>query len=197
MTELDYGDLLKKTLTVSVRGSNILVLVLGALVLAAGSVLTAGILAGPLALGYAGACLKIARGEPVAVSDLWVGFRRFVPALLLSLIVLLASVVGIMAFFVPGVFVLFCSSLAFMEMADDPAAGPWECAQRASRLVQNHFSPVLVVAVLEIFLMGTLGWTTVIGGLVVLAFAFLLDGMLYTKLRTPPEAAAEKETLAA
>ena len=50
------------------------------------SIMSLGICAGPLQLGYTRVCLKVVRGEQATFDDLFSGFQQFLPAFLLALL---------------------------------------------------------------------------------------------------------------
>ncbi|MGI6092728.1 MAG: hypothetical protein GX348_02320 [Veillonellaceae bacterium] len=77
---------------------NFMTLILATLVAAVGSLITAGILAGPLTGGLLMLCLKLMRGEEAGIKEVWGYFDKFAPTFLivaaLWVVTLIAIVLG-------------------------------------------------------------------------------------------------------
>jgi uncharacterized membrane protein len=72
---------------------NFLTLVLATLVAALGSLVTAGILSGPLVGGLLMLCLKRMRGEPAGINEVFAYFNKFVPTFLIVVAMWIAMLI--------------------------------------------------------------------------------------------------------
>lgn len=115
MQDLDIGITLK--LAWEGFTKNAVPLVIGAILVGLLSAFTLGILAGPMMLGYYGMCLKIARGEPVEINNVFDGLQHFGPAFVLCLLLAIGIVVGSIVI-IGGLIVVFLAAWAFVIMAD-------------------------------------------------------------------------------
>ncbi len=178
----DYTQLLKQTWGAIIQKQNLIVTLLGAAVLTLVGSVTLGILSGPLFLGYAAACLKISRGQEVAIDDLWSGFSRLVPAIVTSLIIGVASVVGMIFCLVPGLIVLFLCTFVFHFMVDDPALSGMDAIKKSAAMVKANIADVAVIWVVGLLLNAVLS-VSVVGVVAGMAFAMLMSGFLYDEIR--------------
>jgi uncharacterized membrane protein len=178
----DYAQLVKRTWDAIITKDNAIVTLVGAAVLSFASTVTLGILAGPLFLGYAAACLKISRGQPVAVDDLWTGLQRLVPALVTSLIIGVAAFVGFLFCLVPGLIVLFLCTFVFHAMVDDPSLTGIEAIKKSAAMVKENITDVGVVWLVGILLNAVLS-ISVVGVIAGMAFASLMSAFLYQEIQ--------------
>lgn len=82
---------------------NFMTLILATLVAAAGSVITAGIIAGPLTGGLLMLCLKLMRGEEAGVKEVWAYFDKFVPTFLIVAAMWVATLIAMVLGSIPVV----------------------------------------------------------------------------------------------
>ncbi len=213
MLNLDYGQTFKRGFLLAFGGGQALAFLAGAAVVAvcAGVVcglvlsgspvwaLLLGFLLTPIwgsaALGLAHVSLRSSRGEQPSFSDLRGGLGRIMPAALVAALVFVATMVGFLAFAVPGVFVLALASHAFYELADSPEEGAWVVARRAYERVGRHFSAMSVLVVVYLLaliignvVLGALPWLLqVVWWLVmvtaVVAFLFSVNAVVYVQAR--------------
>lgn len=122
---LDIGETLKlgwETFT-----KNAVALIVGIFLAGIIGAFTFGICLGPMMIGYNQMVLRAAKGETVAVGDVFAGFQHFVPALLLYLIMIVSVFIGFMLLFLPGLILAFMFFWAPWIMAEDPTVGPIDC----------------------------------------------------------------------
>lgn len=188
---LDYAKVVKKAFYVGTRPQNIFVILFGASVVLLGSLFSFFILAGPLAVGYAHACARMAQGHRVEFDDvIWRGFERIWPAIpsgfLLS--------IGISVFsipIVPAYFLLLFASLVYCSIALDPEPGTGiEPIEKVWAQIRAQPVPMVVMGLIVAVICGLLTLTlSVVGVVLVVAFTFLVSVVLYeqyfqTSMRT-------------
>jgi uncharacterized membrane protein len=82
--------------------------------------LIALIIAGPFALGLCSFLIKMVRSEHAALSNIFDGFKNFVPALILYLLILVFTLLWTLLFFIPGIIAGYRYSQAFYILHDHP-----------------------------------------------------------------------------
>lgn len=108
------------------------------------SVVTLGVLLGPLTVGQIRMIEKQQRGDDVRIGDVFEGFSSFGAAFLTSLVFCVALAIGMLFLVLPGVFVgvAWGFALWFVALqgasASDALAGSWQ-------LLKQHTLSVLVV----------------------------------------------------
>jgi uncharacterized membrane protein len=125
------------------------------------SVLSLGVLLGPLSVGQIRMIEKQQRGEEPRIDDVFSGFSSFGPALLTTLVFFIAMTIGALLFVVPGVFVGVAWGFALWFVALEGASAT-EALASSWQLFKGHMASVLVVLVI-------MGVVNVIAGSVVLA----------------------------
>lgn len=174
----DYIALMRDVLQTALKGDNLVpLLVDGVIVMVAGAC-TLGILFPALLVGYAQMCLRITRGEKVAIGDSFKGTERFGAALMLGLLWLLAVILGSIALGVGAMIAMFFLNYAFYVMADRPGVGPMDAAKASYDLTMAHFTDSAVLFGVSIALGMVLG-PTVLGAVVAMAFSTLLGAVMY------------------
>lgn len=87
------------------------------------SSISAGLLAGPMLVGYLRMIARAERGETVQITDVFRGFDDFVPAFVAGLISLLVLSVGFMLCFIPGLLVMALPTVALFIVAQGERDG--------------------------------------------------------------------------
>jgi uncharacterized membrane protein len=129
---LDIGETLKlgwETFT-----KNAVPLIVGTLLMALVGGLSFGICLGPMLVGYNKMCLRAARGEQVAVGDVFQGFQQFLPAFVLMLVAGIAIMLGFLLLIIPGFIVAFLFFWAPWIMAENPELGAIDCLKASVEL---------------------------------------------------------------
>ena len=122
----------------------------------------------PLQYGMAYASLKAARGETVAVADMFAFIPHYPNAVLAHLLVGFLTGVGVMFCIVPGI--LVACKLAFVPfLVIDRGMGAIAAIKESWRLTEGHL--------LNIFLIGVLALPIAIGGLLLCGFGVIVSSM--------------------
>lgn len=174
----DYGQVFKDTFSTAVERNNIVVLLVGSIAVAFLSPLSLGILMGPLQLGLAYACNKMARGETVEVNDLWSGFSRFIPALIAMILMGIGIFVGSLLLVLPGLVLAFFLTFTFHVLANSPDMSGVDAMKASFGLVKEHPADVAVFWVAMIVL-GMIAGATMVGSLLMPGLGSLLLAVLY------------------
>ena len=130
---------------------------IGASIIPMGSIL----LGGPLMLGLCGIGLKIARGQPFEVSNLFDGFNQFVPALVANLLMVVGIAIGFLLFIVPGIIVALGLGQTYFILSDNPEMTGVDALKESWRMMEgykaDYFFLVLIFIGLAILCIFTLG----------------------------------------
>lgn len=178
--DLDYANVVKRSFLVATRPENLLVLFFGGAIVVLGSLFSGFLLAGPLGVGYAHACAKMARGQRAELDDVfWRGFERLWPSVVAGFVLGLSTTALCFVLVVPGFFALLFSAVVFTSLAlDKEERGGLETIQRVWELVRARPAPLVIMALIA-SLIGTLLTFTIIGSVVMVAFFFLVALYVY------------------
>ncbi|MCB9653852.1 MAG: hypothetical protein H6729_06950 [Deltaproteobacteria bacterium] len=176
----EFFALVKDTGRSAIRKNYPLVLLVGALAVLVGGVLSLGILFGPLMLGYTRVCLRMARDEAVDFRDVVSGFDRFGASFFATLLLAIAMAIGSLLV-VGGVVVAFFATFTFHAMAENDDQGAVDGVKRSIALVKENLLDVALFWALSLIVGGVLGYVLV-GGPIALALASLLSAFLYRRL---------------
>ena len=176
----DYGALLRDALSASTKTDNLAPLLVDALIVVTVSACTLGVAMPSLLTGYTAMCLRIARGEKVAVGDSMKGFERFGSTLVIGLLVLGLFVVASLLPLIGNVAALILATWVWCVHIDRPDAGAVETLKASVELVRGHPIDTLVLWLVAGGL-GTLLSATVIGSVVALAYGVMLTALMYRR----------------
>ena len=173
--------------------NNIVSLVLLTLVMIAISTLTLGILAPVLMAGYTQTLLQLMRsGREPRVQDLFTHMNLFLPLLGFGIAVFLATAIGFMLLFLPGIVVLaavaFCC-IYMIPLMTDNGLGLVEAVKESYAMARRGALVDHVVVVILFTAISMIGGTVFIGVLFTqpLAILFLLSTYEEkTRAVTPP-----------
>ena len=117
--------------------------------------------------GMAATALKAVRGQPVSYGDVFSGGRYFGAMLVASILVGLATTVGLLLCIVPGVILALGLGLYSYAVVDEGASGV-DAVKRSWELTQGHK--------LNLFLFGLIGVLVGIAGLLACGVGILVVG---------------------
>jgi len=145
---LDIGETLKlgwETFT-----KNAVPMIVGMLLVGIIGGFTLGICLGPMVIGYNQMILRAAKGETVAIGDVFAGFQNFVPALLLFLIMGVAIMIGFMLLVVPGMVLAFMFFWAPWIMAEEPTMSPIDCLKGSVEAFKRDMGGSIVFVLVNV-----------------------------------------------
>jgi hypothetical protein len=154
---------------------NLVPLILMTLVMTALSVVSFGILASVMLAGYYQSILLMLRnGRTPTIQDLFTEMRLFLPLLVFSIVVFIATMIGFMLFVIPGIAVvclLAFGCLYMLPLMTDQKMGLVDAVKKSWQMAtQGNVADHVVVVILYIGLMA-IGGSVFIGFLVTQPFA--------------------------
>jgi hypothetical protein len=142
---IDIGKLLQRSWALF-QSKPVEHLVAGLIVIAL-SLVTLGVLFGPLSVGQIRMIEKQQRGETPRIEDVFAGFSSFGASFLTSLILFVAVFIGMLMLVLPGVLVGLAWGFAIWFVALE-GASPTAALSGSWQLLKNHTVSVIVVFVL-------------------------------------------------
>lgn len=128
--------------------------------------------------------LKIARNRNAVFTDIFDGFNSKVilKALVLGLIVTIATTAGLLLFIVPGIIIGIMFSQAFFILVDNPELSPIDCIKESAEIMKGHKGEYFVLY------LSFIGW-----GLLILAVSlglifggvFMVAGLFTGSITAP------------
>lgn len=124
-----------------------LVYVLAAVVLSLLSVISLGLLAGPLTIGFIELVRRGRRGELLAVSILFSRFDTWIPSLVALVVIAIAVTIGMCLLVAPGLIAALFSTYTLHAIAYEGVSGI-DAIRRSIALVRGSFLPSLALVFL-------------------------------------------------
>lgn len=175
----------------------LLYLIIGVATLAIGLIPFIGTLAeialsGPLALGVTLCMIKLFKDGPVILEDVLEGFRNFVPALLVYLLIALFTLLWGLLFIIPGIVAGYSYSMAYYILLESPDMPPTEVLRRSKAMMKGHRMDLFILhltfvgwALLTILTLG-------IGSLWLTPYVTAATTAFYLDLKTTQEQSGEQ-----
>ncbi len=91
-----------------------------------------------LSLGFCRMFLQMAKGQEVELKDLFWGFRYFLKALGLTVMVAIFTLLWTLLFVIPGIIAAYRYSQAFFLLAEDPEIGVMEAIRQSKQMMIGH-----------------------------------------------------------
>jgi hypothetical protein len=180
-TTTDLPSLFKESIDVSVRSSNIVPLLVDALIVFVLGTCSLGVLFPPLLHGYTTLCLRAVRGETIGVGESLRGLERFVPALLLGLLLVLLFVLSTILPLVGNLIVACISWWAFCASVERPELGALDAIKTSFAFTRAHPIETAVVVAIGLGLNALLA-VTFLGAVVTTAFSMVLTAVVWNRL---------------
>jgi uncharacterized membrane protein len=166
---------------------NALVLVLAALLATMVTIVSLGILAGPLYVGLIEVVRRAQRGEPVQVGDVFSRFDSFVSSTLALILIGIAVCIGSLLLLAPGLLAALFSGFTLHAIAFERATAA-DAIKRSFHVVKGHFLQSIALFVL-ISLAHSVGGAVVLGLLVTIPLSIVVLTLAYQRMA--PAARAE------
>lgn len=96
------------------------------------------VIMGPMTLGLNIFFLKLKRQEAPVIENLFDGFKRFAPSLVLYILVNVFTFLWSLLFIIPGIIASIRYSQAFLIMADNPDISAMEAINRSKEMMQGN-----------------------------------------------------------
>ena len=183
MTEpIRQEDVVQETLAEawSLFTNDFVLYVVAGLLMIVVSIVTLGVLSGPMTVGFVQLVERRRRGETCSPTDVFDGFQRFGASLIASFLVGLGIFVGVLLFVIPGI--LFGCAMAFTFQAiainDESATG---AMARSFEVIKQNPGISIVLLIIVLVLSG-LGGAVLFGTLLTLPFSLILMTLAYDRL---------------
>ena len=141
------------------------------------------LLSAPLALGISAFFLNLVRGNEVRIEQLFDGFKHYVPALILTILMTLAIGIGLVFLIIPGIIIAMGLSMSYFIMVDNPEMDAVTSMKASWDLMKGHKADYFVYCVLSILLclLGLL--VLFVGIFYVLPIVYAASALFYEKIR--------------
>ena len=96
------------------------------------------LLTGPFTLGMAGLALRVIRGFPISVEQVFEGFRDFVRALVAYLLISIFTFLWSLLFIIPGLIKAISYSMTYFILLDRPDLSANEARKLSMALMEGH-----------------------------------------------------------
>lgn len=93
---------------------------------------------GPLTLGYAICALTVIRNQEVKLDNLFIGFKNFLRAFVLSLLIAIFTALWMLLLVVPGIIKSLSYSMSYFILADNPDMDANEARVRSMELMNGY-----------------------------------------------------------
>ena len=141
--------------------ANLVPLMLGSMIANAVTVLSLGLLLGPVWVGLTRMCLDAARGRSVSAGQVFSGFRSFPTTFIFGILTLIFVGLGMVMGVLPGLVVLYLIFWAPEFMADGES-NPMAAIKRSFELTKTNIIPQLIFVLIN-YLLGSLGLVVFLG----------------------------------
>jgi uncharacterized membrane protein len=149
---------------------------------------------GAFALGFAGYFLKRVRGEEIAIVNIFDGFKRFFPALFLTLLTFLFIMLWSLLLLIPGIIKTLAYSMAYYIMHDNPKMTAREALKKSQIMMHGYKGKLFLLELSFIgwLLLGMLSFG--IGLFWVYPYMYLTIANFYENLKHTQEKALVHDT---
>ncbi len=155
--------------------------VLAGLLMIIVSVVTLGVLSGPMTVGFIKLVEKRRRGEEAGPTDVFDGFSQFGASLIASILIGFGVFIGLLLLVLPGLLFALAMAFAFHAIAIDneDALG---AMSRSWAVIKGNFALAAIFLVIVLVLSG-IGGAVVFGTLLTMPFSLVLMTVAYHALR--------------
>ncbi len=105
------------------------------------------IISGPFGLGIAIFSLKLSNNETTNISDIFEGFKNFVPALLTYLIMVAVVTIGLVLFIVPGIILAFGLSQAMFILSEEPEMPAADVLRKSWEMMKGYKMDYFILSI--------------------------------------------------
>jgi uncharacterized membrane protein len=186
--QMTIGELVKKSWEI-VKG-DLAFYIVGIILVTVAGQFTGGLLMGPLMVGFIMGAQKKMKGEQAGIGDIFsLGFSKFVPALIAMIVIGLAGFIGMIILIIPGILVMFFTSLTFFVLAEKNIDGI-AAIKESFALVKANWKRVLIVMIVASIVaqIGTVA--CIVGVLVTGPMAMVMLIIMYNEIKGGAPAAA-------
>jgi membrane-anchored glycerophosphoryl diester phosphodiesterase (GDPDase) len=155
--------------------------VLAGLLMIVVSIVSLGLLSGPMTVGFIKLVEKRRAGEQAVATDVFDGFSRFGDSLIASFLIGLGVFIGVLLLVLPGILFGLAMAFTFPAIAIDNQTATGGMRQSLS-IIQDNLALSAVFLVIVLVLSG-IGSAVVFGTLLTMPFSLVLITLAYHRLR--------------
>ncbi len=96
------------------------------------------LISGPLALGVIECFLNLVRNEPFNVENMFDGFRNFLSAFLLQLLMWIFIILWMLLLIIPGIIASLRYSMSFYILSDNPEIKPMAAIRQSKKMMYGY-----------------------------------------------------------
>ena len=176
--EKDIGDILKQSWEVFMKDpathiiANLLFIVV--------SVVSLGILAAPLMVGYIRLIRDLMAGHEVSATDIFSGLSTTINSLIAAIVVGIAITIGLFLLVLPGIAVAFLLAFTFHFIAYQDS-GAIDSLTQSYNLVKDNFVLVLIV-IIVVAVLNAIGSSVFIGSLLTVPFGMIVMNIAFERM---------------
>jgi hypothetical protein len=179
---LHYEDVVQDTLTEAwnVFKDDFVLYLIAGLFLVVVSIISIGLLSGPMTVGFIELVEKRLRGEEADATDVFEGFSRFGVSVIASILIGIGVLIGGILLVLPGLLFGLAMAFTFHGIAIDDETATGAMANSFSIIAEN-FAPSAVFLVIVLVLSG-IGSAVIFGPLLTTPFNLVLMTLAYHRL---------------
>ncbi len=166
-------------------------LIVGLILVIILSMVTLGLAAPGLLVGYQKMCLRAVRGETPEIGDVFEGFQFFLPALIVAIVVGIAVSLGFILLIIPGLILAMLWAWVFWLMADGKE-GLGDLLQESGEITKGDWVGVFVL-MLVVGIVGMIGGVVPFGSLVTTPITYCAMAHAYDTWQKNNAGAASSE----
>lgn len=96
------------------------------------------LITGPLSLGFTICFLKLIRGEELRFETLFDGFKNFLPAFLLTILIGIFTFLWTLLLIIPGIIAALRYSMSIYILADNPSINVMDAIKQSKEMMNGH-----------------------------------------------------------
>ncbi len=96
------------------------------------------LITGPLTLGFTICFLKFVRGEELRFENLFDGFKNFLSAFLLTILIGIFTILWSLLFIIPGIIAALRYSMSFYILADNPEINAMDAINQSKEMMKGN-----------------------------------------------------------
>jgi uncharacterized membrane protein len=139
------------------------------------------VVGGPLAGGVIAVALRIAAGRPVEFSNMFDGFKRFLPLMLAQLVMVVLVGIGMVFLILPGIYLAIVLGFG-LHLVVDRDEEFWPALMGSMKVVQKNLLSVFLVGLAVGLVLFVASIPLGLGLLVAGPWAVMVSAVLYRKL---------------
>jgi uncharacterized membrane protein len=145
------------------------------------TIVSFGLLGGPMTVGFVMLVESRRRGEDVNATDVFDGFSHFGASLIAMLLIGFGVFVGSLLLVLPGLLFGLAMAFTFQAIAIDEA-GATEAMGMSFTLIKENFGFAVVVLII-VLILSSIGAAVIFGSLLTMPFSLILMTLAYDRIR--------------